>query len=575
MALLLGACGGGGGGGSTSATVISIAISPDTTSIPVGLAQQYAVQATYSDGTTKAITGVTYTSSNTAVAAIAVGTEGSVMAKSAGTTTITASYQNQTATATLTVAPSALLSILISPATASIPAGTTQQFTATGNYSDGTTQAITTASWSSSSATVANIDSSGLATSVAAGNSNISVVYGGKAASASLTVTSENLLSIAVTPASASIVSGTTQQYSATGSYSDGTTKTISNPTWSSSLTSVATINASGLASAGTGSGNTNVTAMYGGQTASVPLTVTLATPVSLTITTTFGGATTLPLNSSLILLSAKINYSNGTSQATSTGATWSSSNTAVGTIWGTASVMPVGVGSTTITVTDAGLSGTIDITYTAPVPTSSSITGLDASTSSFAKRTSAQLSAQISYSNGSTAVPTTTTWSSSNTNVFTVDAAGLFVGVGPGTATLTLTADGLVRTRSITIVNPVATPSLVVTCNSAAPMTISAATWNAGYALDPKNASEWVTVDPVSCAAYPYVVLVVAKSATTVEYSTLQASRYSSSVFGPAITNTSTLTPQLSSGNKVTVGSTSSASNLFYTSIYSITAAP
>jgi hypothetical protein len=105
--------------------------------------------------------------------------------------------------------------------------------------------------------------------------------------------------------------------------------------------------------------------------------------------------------------------------------------------------------------------------------------------------------------------------------------------------------------------------------------MTISAAAWNAGYALDPKNSSEWVTVDPVSCAAYPYVLLVVTNPANSRQFVTLQAPRYSASVFGPAITNTSTLTPQLSSGNTVTVGYTPTSVAITYTPIYSITAAP
>jgi hypothetical protein len=120
-----------------------------------------------------------------------------------------------------------------------------------------------------------------------------------------------------------------------------------------------------------------------------------------------------------------------------------------------------------------------------------------------------------------------------------------------------------------------VATPSIIVTCNSAAPMTISAASWNAGYALDPTNATEWATVDPVSCAAHPYVVLVVTKPATNLQYCTLEAPNYGNGVFGPAITSTSTLTPQLSSGNTVTVGYRTTSPSIFYTAIYSFTAAP
>ena len=58
------------------------------------------------------------------------------------------------------------------------------------------------------------------------------------------------LLSIAVTPPNPSIPKGTTQQLTATGTYSDGSIQELtSSVTWVSSNSAVATINASGLAS--------------------------------------------------------------------------------------------------------------------------------------------------------------------------------------------------------------------------------------------------------------------------------------------------------------------------------------
>ena len=55
------------------------------------------------------------------------------------------------------------------------------------------------------------------------------------------------LTSIAVTPANPSILTGASQQFTATGTYSDGSTQNItSQATWTSSNTGVATINAEG-----------------------------------------------------------------------------------------------------------------------------------------------------------------------------------------------------------------------------------------------------------------------------------------------------------------------------------------
>ena len=84
-----------------------------------------------------------------------------------------------------------LVSIQVTPATASIITETTQQFTAIGTYSDGTTQNVTSMStWSSSLMSVATVSSGGLATAVALGQTTIEAAVGAINNSATLTVTS-------------------------------------------------------------------------------------------------------------------------------------------------------------------------------------------------------------------------------------------------------------------------------------------------------------------------------------------------------------------------------------------------
>ena len=69
-------------------------------------------------------------------------------------------------TTTLTVTAPTLVSIAVTPAKSIDRKGNTQQFTATGTYTDGSTQNLTsTATWSSATATVATISAAGLATS--------------------------------------------------------------------------------------------------------------------------------------------------------------------------------------------------------------------------------------------------------------------------------------------------------------------------------------------------------------------------------------------------------------------------
>src|SRR5207245_2393393 len=101
----------------------------------------------------------------------------------------------------------------------------TQQFTATGTFSDNSTQVLGNAVWASGTATVATISSTGLATTVGTGTSTISATSGSITGSTLLTVTPAALVSIAVTPANPSISKGATQQFTATGTFSDSSTQ--------------------------------------------------------------------------------------------------------------------------------------------------------------------------------------------------------------------------------------------------------------------------------------------------------------------------------------------------------------
>jgi PKD repeat protein len=89
------------------------------------------------------------------------------------------------------------------------------------------------------------------------------------------------LQSIAVTPANASVVQGGTRQYTATGTYSDGSTQDLTTTaTWSSSNPNVTISNAAGsqglaTASTTTGSTTTTITATDAGVSGFTGLTVT------------------------------------------------------------------------------------------------------------------------------------------------------------------------------------------------------------------------------------------------------------------------------------------------------------
>jgi len=128
-----------------------------------------------------------------------------------------------------------LTSVSLTPLNPSIALaqGATQAFDAVGSYSFGNPQDITSQlTWTSMDTTVATISSKGVATAVGSGR----VVVTGTIqdpqsqkifqVSTILTVIPQ-LTGITVSPATAQIAKGTTQQFTATGKYNDGTTPDI------------------------------------------------------------------------------------------------------------------------------------------------------------------------------------------------------------------------------------------------------------------------------------------------------------------------------------------------------------
>jgi hypothetical protein len=107
--------------------------------------------------------------------------------------------------------------------------------------------------------------------------------------------TTPTLASISVSPLNPSIVKDTSQQFTATGTYTDNTTQDLTTSvTWSSSLTSVATIsNTAGSNGKATAvfPGNTTITAMSGAISGSTTLTVISSAGTNNVMTVTVNGS--------------------------------------------------------------------------------------------------------------------------------------------------------------------------------------------------------------------------------------------------------------------------------------------
>ncbi len=452
--------------GVSDATLTSISVTPTNPSIPHGGAQQFVATGRYSDNSTQDISSLaTWTSSDTMVASISntAGSRGRASTSLVGSTTITASLGGVSGTTLLTVTPANLVSISVTPAAMIIAKGTTQQFTATGIYSDGSSMDITTTvTWTSSgpAATISNVNGSiGLATGAAMGTVTIGAALGAVSGSTTLGISNATLNSIQVTSANMSIAQGTSEQFTATGIYSDATNQDITSlVTWSSSLTAVATISSSagswGLATA-VAPGTTSITATLGGVSGSRNLVVTNATLTSITVTPS---GSFLAKGTQQFFTATGI-YSDGTLKDLTTTASWSSDVPAVATVDNSAGaqglVTAVAAGSANITATDAmsGKSGTTKVTVTNAVLMSIAITPANPS---IAKGTTVQLTAIGTYNDGRKQDLTTlVTWSTSTTNVSVSNTAGtegLATGLDVSTATITAQLSGMAGTTTLTV---------------------------------------------------------------------------------------------------------------------------
>jgi len=198
----------------------------------------------------------------------------------------------------------------------------------------------------------------------AATNVTLTATYSGSSQTATLSV--QNLKSIAVTPANATVSKGATQQYTATGTLGDNTTQDISAlVTWSSSNTAVATISITGQLH-GVSAGTATVTATYGSVSGSTQVTVGQSVLQSIAVSPS---APSIGVGN-LQAFVATGTYSDGSTQNLSSTAAWTSSNTTVATV--TTSGVGTGLtpGTATITATSGSISGSANLTVIPAVVT-------------------------------------------------------------------------------------------------------------------------------------------------------------------------------------------------------------
>lgn len=352
-------------------TLLSIAVTPSSSSVSLGVSEQFTATGTYSDNSTQDLTSSCLWSHVNVTGSASISNSGlaSTIGGGIGTVTITATLNGVSGSTTLNISTPVLVSIAVTPANASVPLGNTEQFTATGTYTDSSTQDLTSSvTWSETNGTgSASVNNSGLGATLGGSQGTATIVATMETISGNTTLNigAPILVSIAVTPATPSVPIGNTQQFTATGTYSDTSTSNItSSVTWSKSNgTGSTSLNGTGLAATlGGAQGTVTITATLGIITGNATLTVSAPALVSIAVTP----ATPSVLIGNIQQFTATGTYTDTSTQNLTSSVTWSETN---GT--GTAAINSSGLantsagGTVTITATSGAISGNTTLTVT------------------------------------------------------------------------------------------------------------------------------------------------------------------------------------------------------------------
>jgi trimeric autotransporter adhesin len=384
--------------------VASVTVSPASATIQIGATVQLQVSAF--DANNNVLTGRVVTSSSGNPAIASVNSLGLVTGVSAGTTQITVTSEGVSAVATITVSASA------PPPTTNPGTVTNLQASVTGSSSvtlsftqvdDGTGHpakydvryAVAPISWGSAPSTT-----SGTCTTPVAGTAigsqisctvlglapatnynfqliafrgtlNVDAVFGGLSNVASGTTTASGtspapVASVSVSPASATLQIGATVQLQVTAYDANNNVLTGRVVTSSSANPAIASVNSLGLVTA-VSAGTTQITVTVEGKTAVATITVSAAAPVAV-------ASVTVSPSSASLLVGGTQQFSATTRDANNnvlTGrvVTWSTAGAGIASVSANGFVTAVAAGTTQITATSEGKSGSATITVSVPPP--------------------------------------------------------------------------------------------------------------------------------------------------------------------------------------------------------------
>ena len=316
-----------------------------------------------------------------------------------------------------------------------------------------------TVTWTSSDISVATVDKNGKVTAKGAGKATITAKVGEFAATSTIEVVVP-ITGITLDKNTLTINKGETNTLKATVTPADTSENT--DVTWSSSSSYYATIDENGVITA-KNPGTVTITAKVGTHTATCEVTV-LSPLEGISMVDMYGEPCTSVNGNkgSGKILEGAINPVNTTDEID---VIWSSSDTSVATVRKTdtesAYVDLIDGGTAIITARAGEFTATCEVTVNVRVE-SVSLNKYKLTLNEGATET---LTATLSPAN--ITVDKTITWSSSDTNVATVDSTGKVTAVAAGTATITAKAGSCKKTCTVTVTKVIPITSVTLNQNA------------------------------------------------------------------------------------------------------------
>lgn len=421
--------------------VASVVVTPASLSMRVGLTTPLQVQTLDADGASLTGRTVTWTSGNPSVAT--VNSQGVVTALSPGAATITATSEERTGQAAVTVTLPPVQTITVSPSRDTIAVGTERAHAAELRDADGKVLSGRVVAWSSSNNSIAAVSSNGIVTGIAPGTTTITASSEGRAGTAIVVVLERLASSVTLTPRSATLIVGATQALDAQITDAGGNLLTGRPIAFVSSAPAVASVSASGVVSA-LAPGTARITATSEGKVGTADFQV-IAVPVT-SVTITPPTATLLPGATEQLTATAR-----SASGAVLTGraVTWTSGSPSVVTVTTGGLVSAVGQGVALVLATIDGVSASATITVGLPPIETMTVTPLNPE---IAVLGTVQLVATPRDANNAVLQGRTIAWSSEDENIAFVSSSGLVVGFRLGTVRITATAEGVSASTLVTV---------------------------------------------------------------------------------------------------------------------------